>query len=194
LEIFGRGRTPHLIARDFGHREVFQFLMEHSPQDVKLSQAFELGDERIFRALLASRPNLIETLTDDELRQLPDAAQNNNTEAVRLMLAAGWPVDVKGEYDLTPLAWASWHGNAEMVREILRYHPLLERHDSVHQITALGSALHGSENSWHRDTGDYAATVETLLDAGAKAPKVTDDLEASPAVKEVLRRYEEEGG
>jgi len=193
LEIFGRGRTPHLIARDFGHQEVFQFLMEHSPQDVKLSQAFELGDERIFRALLASRPNLIETLTADELRQLPDAAQNNNTEAVRLMLAAGWPVDVKGEYDLTPLAWASWHGNAEMVREILRYHPQLERNDSVHQITALGSALHGSENSWHRDTGDYASTVETLLEAGAKAPKVTDDLEASPEVKEVLRRYEEGG-
>ena len=191
IETFGKQRTPHLVARDFEHEDIFRFLMERSPEDVKLSQAFELGDERIFGALLAARPNLIETLTDEERRQLPDAAQNNNTEAVRLMLAAGWPVDVKGEYDLTALGWAAWHGNAEMVREILRHHPEIDRNDCVHGITALGSALHGSENSWHRDTGDYASTVETLLEAGAKAPKLTDDLEASPPVREVLRRYEE---
>jgi ankyrin repeat protein len=117
-----------------------------------------------------------------------DAAQNNNTNAVRLMLAAGWPVDARGEYDMTPLQWASWHGNAEMVREILHHHPQLEL-DCQHGITALGSALHGSMNGWHRDTGDYGATVEALLDAGAKAPKLTDDLEASEAVRDVLGQY-----
>jgi len=190
IPIFGPNRTPHLVARDFGHEDTFQFLMEHSPEDVKLSQAFELGDEAIFGALLAKRPNLIETLSDEERRQLPDAAQNNNADAVRLMLKAGWPVDATGEYAMTSLQWASWHGNAEMVREILRHHPKLDL-ICEHQITALGSALHGSENSWHRDTGDYAATVEALIDAGAKPPKLTDDLEASEAVREVLRRYEE---
>jgi ankyrin repeat protein len=191
IQAFGPNRTPHLIARDFGHQDIFQFLMERSPEDVKLAQACELGDADIFRALLASRPNLIQTLSDDDRRQLPDAAQNNNTDAVRLMLAAGWPVDATGEYGLTALGWASWHGNAEMVREILRYHPQIELKDRDHEITALGSALHGSENSWHRDTGDYAGTVEALLEAGAKAPKLTDDLEASQAVREVLRRHEE---
>jgi ankyrin repeat protein len=190
IQIFGPQRTPHMIARDFGHEDVLQFLMERTPQDVKLTQACELGDESAFRALLASHPNLIETLSDDDRRRLPDAAQNNNTGAVRLMLAAGWPVDATGEYQMTPLQWAAWHGNAEMVREILRFHPKLEL-SCQHKITALGSALHGSENSWHRQTGDYAATVEALLDAGAKAPKLTDDLEASQAVRDVLRRYEE---
>ncbi|HEY7306909.1 MAG TPA: ankyrin repeat domain-containing protein [Bryobacteraceae bacterium] len=190
FQIFGRQRTPHLVARDFGHEEVFRFLMDHSPENVKLAQAFELGDDRLFQALQASRPNLAESLSDDERRQLPDAAQNNNTSAVRLMLAAGWPVDAKGEYRMTSLSWAAWHGNAEMVREILRYRPELERNDCDHGITALGSALHGSENGWHRDTGDYAATVEALLDAGAKAPKLTDDLEASDVVRDVLLRYE----
>jgi len=189
-ELFGRERTPHLVARDFGHEDVFRFLMERSPEDVKLAQAFELGDEGIFRELLAKRPNLVETLSDDERRQLPDAAQNNNTAAVRLMLAAGLPVDARGEYQMTPLQWAAWHGNAEMVREILRYGPKVEL-SCQHEITALGSALHGSENSWHRDTGDYAATVEALMDAGTKPPKLTDDLEASQAAREVLRRYEE---
>ena len=190
IEIFGPNRTPHLVARDFGHEDVFRFLIDRSPEDVKLSQAFELGDEAIFRELLAKRPNLVETLSDDDRRQLPDAAQNNNAAAVRLMLAAGLPVDAQGEYQMTALQWGAWHGNAEMVREILRYHPKLEL-SGEHEVTALGSALHGSENSWHRDTGDYGATVEALLDAGAKAPKLTDDLEASQAAREVLRRHEE---
>jgi len=139
----------------------------------------------VFRELLAARPNLLETLSDDDRRRLPDAAQSNNTAAVRLMLAAGWPVNARGEYQMTPLQWASWHGNAEMVSEILRYRPKLEL-SRQHEITALGCALHGSENGWHRHTGDYAATVEALLDAGAKAPKLTDDLEASQAVRDVL--------
>ena len=191
IELFGKDRTPHQIARDMGHMDVFRFLMERSPEDVKLAQAFELGDEETFRAMLASRPNLVAAMSDEDRRRLPDAAQNNNTGAVRLMLDAGWPVDAKGEYGLTALGWASWHGNAEMVRDILRHHPGLERNDCEFGITALGCALHGSENSWHRDTGDYAATVEALLAAGAKAPKLTDDLEASAAVREVLRRHEE---
>jgi len=190
FQLFGRNRTPHQIARDFGHEEVFRFLMDQSPQDVKVAQACELGDEDIFRALLASRPNFIETLSDAERRRLPDAAQNNNTGAVRLMMAARWPVDARGEFDMTPLQWAAWHGNAEMVRQILRYQPQLEL-DCAHGITALGCALHGSENGWHRDTGDYVAVVEALLGAGAKAPTVTDHLEASEPVRELLRQHEE---
>src|SRR5258708_36011916 len=94
---------------------------------------------------------------------------------------------------MTALQWASWHGNAEMVRETLRYRPKLEL-SCQHEITALGSALHGAENSWHRQTGDYGATVEALLDAGAKAPKLSDDLDASQEGRDVLRRYEERSG
>ena len=185
---FGRERTPHQVARDFGHEEIFQFLMDHSPKDVKLAQACQLGDESLFQAMLAARPHMVTTLSDQERRQVTDAAQSNNTDAVRLMLAAGWPVDARGEYDMTPLQWASWHGNAEMVREILRHHPRLEL-SCEHRITALGCALHGSMNGWHRDTGNYVATVEALLTAGAKAPKVTDDLEASESVRELLTQY-----
>jgi ankyrin repeat protein len=190
IPALGRDRTPHQVARDFGHEEVFEFLMERSPQEVKLSQACQLGDENLFRAMLAARPNMARTLSDQERRQVADAAQNNNTNAVRLMLEAGWPVDARGEYDMTPLQWASWHGNAEMVREILGYHPQLEL-SCDHSITALGSALHGSMNGWHRDTGDYVATVAALLAAGAKPPQVTDDLEASEPVRELLNEYAE---
>jgi hypothetical protein len=161
--------------------------MRSSPRDVIVAQALELGDEEAFQTVIAEHPELATT----EQRKVTDAAQNNNLDAVRLLLSAGWPVDARGEYQMTPLQWASWHGNAAMVREILRYGPQLEL-DCEHRITAIGSVLHGSKNGWHRATGDYVATAEALLEAGAKAPPVTEDLEGSEDVLELLRAWEEE--
>ena len=188
IPAFGRDRTPHQVARDFGHEDIFEFLIEHSPQDVKLSQACQLGDENLFREMLRSRGTMARNLSKQEQREIADAAQNNNTNAVHLMLAAGWPVDARGEYDMTPLEWASWHGNATMVRELLHYKPQLEL-NCDHGVTALGSALHGSVNGWHRETGDYVSTVEALLEAGARPPRITPDLEASEPVRDLLERY-----
>lgn len=58
------------------------------PEDVKLSQACQLGDENLFQAMLTSRPNMVATLSEEERRQIADAATNNNANAVRLMLGA----------------------------------------------------------------------------------------------------------
>ena len=74
IPALGRDRTPHQVARDFGREDVFQFLMEHSPEDLKLSQACQLGDENLFHAMLASRSNMAKTLSDEERRQVADAA------------------------------------------------------------------------------------------------------------------------
>ena len=185
---FGPDRTPHEIARDFGHEEVFRLLLRHTPSDLRREMAFELGDAESLRAALAA-PGAAADLSEADRRRLPDAAQSNNAEAVHLLLEAGWPVDTRGQHHLSALDWAAWHGNAAMVREILRHHPPVEEKGCDFGIPAMGSALHGSMNSWHRDTGDYAATVGALLAAGAKAPELTEDLEASPAVREVLRRH-----
>jgi hypothetical protein len=187
----GANKTAHLVAREFGHEEIFQFLMDRTPTELKLALACELGDESLFRSLMKSRPNLVETLSETEYRKIADAAQSNNTQAVRLMAAAGWPVDFSGQHGLSPLHWAAWHGNVEMVRHLLRHGASLELRGNEWDITPLTSALHGSEHGWHKDTGDYGGTVEALLQAGAKAPKLTDDLEASDAARAVLWRYAE---
>jgi ankyrin repeat protein len=181
----GSNKTPHLVAREFGHEDVLRLLMERSPEELKLAQACELGDERAFHALLALRPNLVSTLTDEDRRMLPNATQNNNVHAVRLMLAAGWPVDSRGQHRGTALHWAAWHGNAPMVREILKYQPAIEDADNEFRATPLGWATHGSEHGWHRQTGDYPAVVEVLCAAGAKVPK---EISGTDAVKEVLKR------
>ena len=182
----GANLTAHTVARKFGHEDVFQLLMERTPQDLKLALACELGDENVFREFLSKNPDTVKTLSATDTRKLPDAAQNNNTKAVRLMLEAGWPVDTPGEMGATALHWAGFNGNAEMTREILRFHPALELKSREYEGTALGWAVFGSGNGWHRDTGDYVGTVQALVEAGATPPPHAETLEPSDAVLEVL--------
>jgi ankyrin repeat protein len=182
----GAHRTAHTVARDFGHEDVFELLMERTPEELKLSLACELGDERVFHEFLAKHPDAAKTLSETEQRKLPEAAQSNNTQAVRLMLEAGWPVDVTGEMGATALHWAGFHGNAQMAREILRFHPTLELKSREYAGTALAWSLFGSGNGWHRDTGDYVGTVQALLAAGSILSPDAEALEPSDAVLEML--------
>jgi ankyrin repeat protein len=182
----GAHRTAHAVARDFGHEDVFELLMERTPEELKLSLACELGDEAAFRAFQSKHPDATKTLSETDQQKLPNAAQSNNTAAVRLMLGAGWPVDTPGEMGATALHWAGFNGNAEMTREILRFHPALELKSREYAGTALAWAVYGSGNGWRRETGDYVGTIRALLDAGATLPPHTEELEPSDAVLEVL--------
>jgi hypothetical protein len=182
----GKHRTAHSVARDFGHEQVFQLLMERTPDDLKLALACELGDEAVFHEFLAKNPDVPGMLSEADRLKLPNAAQNNNTKAVRLMLEAGWPVDTPGEMGATALHWAGFNGNAEMAREILRFHPALELKSREYAGTPLSWAVYGSGNGWHSDTGDFVGTIRALLDAGARLPPHAEDLEPSDAVLELL--------
>lgn len=184
----GQKKSPHAVAREFGHEEVYQLLMARSPESLRLALAAETGDETAFAALLRARPDLAQQLSPEEVAKLPFAAQNNNVEGVRLMLDAGWPLDARGQHGATALHWAAFHGNPEMTRVILAHHPPLELTDRDYRGTPLGWAIHGSLNGWHSSTGDYARVVELLLDAGAKAPESLKEVRASRAVMQQLRK------
>ncbi|MDE3181159.1 MAG: ankyrin repeat domain-containing protein, partial [Acidobacteriota bacterium] len=183
---FGKHRTAHSVARDFGHEEVFQLLMRRTPEDLKLALACELGDEGVFKEFVSKHPEMAKTPSETDLLKLPNAAQSNNAKAVRLMLEVGWPVDTPGEMGAAALHWAGFNGNAEMTREILRFHPALELKSREYAGTALSWAIFGSGNSWRRDGADYVGTVQALLAAGAVVPPNADDLEPSEAVLEAL--------
>lgn len=185
----GGNKTAHVVARDFGHENVFQLLMDRSPDELKLAVACELGDEHLVNSLIAERPNLALSLSDEDRRKLVDAAESDNFAAVRLMLAAGWPADVRGNLGATALHFAAWLGNADMVRELLRRGAPVEVRGDQYDLSPLRWALHGSENSWRRTSGDYAAVVEALLAAGARAPALTPEIEASPAARSALARF-----
>ena len=179
--------SPHEVAKEFGHKELFQLLMERSPADVRLVVAGWSADQSSVQSLLAQSPGLISSLSSSDRCQVAHAARNNNAPAVRVMLAAGWPVVALGQHQATPLHWAAFHGNAEMTRDLLRYHPPLEATDADFHGTPVGWAIHGSEHGWHCRTGDYAATVEALLEAGATLDE--KKFGGTAAVREVLRRH-----
>lgn len=184
----GQGKTAHIVAREFGHEDVLALLMARSSDELKLAMACELGDETVFNQLLSKRPGLAKSLSDEEQRKLPIAAQNNNVNAVRLMLAAGWPVDATGQHGATALHWAGFHGNPAMARVILPHHPPLEAKERDYGQTPLQWTLYGSVNGWYADRGNYPETLEILLDAGAKAPPLTADIKGTAAVLAVLRK------
>jgi hypothetical protein len=178
--------SAHRVARKFGHEEVYKLLMDRSPADAKLIEACWVDDEATLEALRGAEPDLARTLLAADQRQLAHAARNNETGAVRAMLKAGLPVDARGQHNATPLHWAAFHGNCEMVKEILPFGPPLEATDADFNGTPLGWALHGSEHGWCAHTGDYPATVEALLQAGARLP---EHIRGNEPVRAVLRRH-----
>lgn len=179
--------SAHEVARQFDHEAVFRLLMDRSPLEVKLLAACWAGDESTAKSLVSSHPGLVNRLSAEQRRQVAHAARNNQTAAVRTMLTAGLPVDATGQHRGTPLHWAAFHGNAEMTRDILRHQPPLELPDADFRATPMGWAMHGSVNGWHRRTGDYATTVELLLNAGARLPD--NARSASSPVQAVLQRH-----
>jgi hypothetical protein len=73
-----------------------------------------------------------------------------------------------------------------MAEAILRLGRPLEVTDLYFHGAPLGLAIHGSDHGWNCRSGDYAATVEALLKAGAKVPDVAEGTEP---IREVLHRY-----
>jgi ankyrin repeat protein len=153
------------VAKAYQHPEVFDLLMERSPDDEKLLNACWLHDEAMVDALVAREPELAGKLTAAGRRQLAHAARNNDTIAGRLMLKAGLPVDTYSQHHATPLHWAAWHGNAELVRLILARNPPLHDTSNDYAGTPLDWANHGTRNAWNCKAGDYEGTIGALRQA-----------------------------
>jgi ankyrin repeat protein len=183
----GGRKTPHLIAREFGHPTVEATLWAASDDSLKLTAACELGDEDRIRALMSSQPDLVSRLHDADVRRLVASAELGRRDAVLRMLALGWPARIVDHAGVTALHWAGFHGDADITRALVAARAPLDVNDSVHSATPLGWALWGSVHGWHRHKGDYPGTVKVMLDAGAVPPPLNDALVASDAVKDVIR-------
>lgn len=177
--------SAHQIAMKRGYTDVLDLLMERSPVEVKLINAAWLHDAEAVDRLQAENREIAKLFTPEDVRQTAHAARNNDTEALRLLLKAGLPVNSRGQHQATPLHWAAWHGNPDALRLILEHNPDLEDKVNDFQATPLGWAMHGSENGWHRKTGNYVETVEALLAAGVKPP---DKLSGTPEVQHAIRK------
>jgi ankyrin repeat protein len=181
----GQGMSPHLVAKEFGHPRVFDWLMEQSGPDLRLTQACMAGDAAAFDRARGSGDPIVQ-LSPSLYPKLVDAAVQNSADAVRLFLRAGAPVDTIGRHAATALHWAAWQGNVEMADELLRHHASLTIREGTYHGTPLDWALHGSVNGWNARKGDYAAVVTALIEAGAERPGNIAGIVASAAARSAL--------
>ena len=186
----GGRKTAHTIAREFGHADVEQLLWKASDDSLSLTMACELGDDDLVRSLITARPEIVRALQPADVTRIVAAAELRNGDAVKRMLAIGWPAGTVDRGGLTALHWAGFHGDAATARALLAAGAPLDVRDDVHSGNAarLG-ALGISARMASPSTATTSGTVQAMLDAGATPPEVTDTLVASDEVKRVLAQH-----
>jgi Ankyrin repeat len=177
------------VARKRGHTEVLALLLERARPLDRLLDAVWCGDEVRADAALADDPQLVQRAPEKVLRLVADAARNNNTAAVRAMLRRGFPVTAKAQHEGTVLHWACFHGNPEMVAEVLRHNPPLDMLDHDFEDPPMGWLVFGALHCWRgMSTKKHAACAPALLAAGAEVKEAwlpTGD----DALDQVLRAH-----
>jgi ankyrin repeat protein len=174
------------VARKRGHAAVLGLLFERAPPLERLLDALWCGDEARADAELAADPQLVMSAPQRALHQVADAARNNNLPAVRTMLRRGFPVTALSQHGATPLHWAAFHGNVDMVAEVLRHDPPLDARDRQFSGTALDWLIHGAQNPWEFSSGQHAECARRLLGAGVRFDE-TSLPTGNDAVDRVLR-------
>jgi ankyrin repeat protein len=176
------------VARKRGHTEALQLLLQRAGPLDQIVDALWCADDARADAALAVDPHVIERATAKTLRQVADAARNNNLAAVRAMLRRGFPVTALSQHGATPLHWAAFHGNPDMLADVLRYDPPIDARDRQFSGTPMGWLVHGALEPWGFSTGRHGECARLLLDAGAQVDETTLPT-GHDAVDRVLREH-----
>jgi len=179
------------VARESGHADLANWLLERAPARFQLVDACWCGDSNRAGFLLTAAPNLRNELTTADKQRLCDAAWTNRAEAVSLMLQSGFDPQFVGSEKMTPLNRAAFHGFDEVIATLLEAdeEPPLEVKNE-YGGTALDCCLFGRKHSWRTD-GDYPRAVELLCEAGALIDEAWlegDDAAVAVARSHFLRR------
>jgi hypothetical protein len=162
------------ISRKRGHTEVLELLLKRAGPLDRLLDALWCGDDVRADAVLALDPHLVERASDKALHQVADAARNNNIAAVRAMLRCGFPVTALSQHGAMSLHWAAFHGNSDMLEDVLRHNPPINAQDGQFKGTPMGWLIHGAVNPWRGlSTGRHGDCARLLLRAGAQVDEAS---------------------
>ncbi len=182
---------PLSVSAHFQHKELSDFLYGKATDGERLVFHGLQADETAMRNLLASRPGLMERLSEDDLSAFPIAIWLGNQAAAEVFLSIGFPLTGRGQDNGTALHVAAWVGDPMLVRELLKRGLDLNDRNDIHGSTPLGWACHGAAFSG-RKHANYVGVVEALLEAGADpnqpANRYGENLGAwvTPEIAEVL--------
>jgi ankyrin repeat protein len=169
------GRTAYELAMRSGNRSVAELLhargggvAELRPIDAFLS-ACAVGDVEGARRIRDAHPGLLEALSPRDRGALVAAAESNNVQGVRALVALGFDVGSEGPDAGTPLHHAAWRGRVELTRVLLELGAPVDVRDKEYGSSPIAWAAHGSANCRDADQ-DYIEVIDLLLAAGPERP------------------------
>ncbi|WP_162606142.1 ankyrin repeat domain-containing protein [Jiangella aurantiaca] len=168
------GVGAYRLALRFGHPEVAELLHGSGavePLDLRelVVAACASGDAAAARRLLAAHPDVVATLDETQRRLLPDLAAAGATDAFRLMVEAGWPIDtVGGDWQATALNHAVFRGDAGLTRFLLE-HGADPAVPHGFGDTVVGTLEWASRNGTEGPR-DFDGCARALLDHGVELP------------------------
>lgn len=180
----GSNLSPFQVARKYKHHDVYNYLLERAAVPEQFIAACERIDEAAARQLLDQHLQLVDELPQHHERLIADMAWEGDLDAVKLLLKLGFDVNFRSVHGSTPLDRAAFHGYVDVVQHLLEHgaDPTVVNEFGA---TPLRTAIYGSCHGWRTD-GNYVATVNTLINAGA-ALDATWVNEGSAEVNIVLR-------
>ena len=170
------GTSAYTMALRFGLPEVARLLAQAGgaaplPMTEAFVAACAQGDESTARRMHAEHPKIVGTLSDAQLRLLPElTAQQGCNAAVKLMVELGWPVAVRGgDVDGSALNQAVFRGDADLARFLLEHGSSWEERHG-YDDNVCGSLSWASINEPAED-GDWLACAEALVAHGMPTAK-----------------------
>ncbi|MBV8896779.1 MAG: ankyrin repeat domain-containing protein [Acidobacteriaceae bacterium] len=168
------GVSAYRFALQNGLAEVAEALAQagagpHAGEKLSIEDQFVAAcarvDETQARRILADRPNIFQSLSELQLRQLPQLMEARATDAVKLMVRLGWPIATRGgDWSASALNLAVFQGNAEITRFLLEQgatwtetHPF---NDNVR-----GTLSWASRNNDPK-SGDWVGCAKALVEHG----------------------------
>lgn len=181
------GQTPYQFALLYGQPEIAALLRGDAlPSSLSKEGAFmaacACGDREEVTKQLAETPNIVQRLSQKQLKQLPNLAEQGNFPAVTTMVEAGWPIDVPGgDWKASALNLAVFHGDVAMTEFLLSQGAdWQQKHGFGGNV--MGTLSHASVNNGDFVHADWVACAKLLIAHGMPLP--SDKYEFSDEVTE----------
>jgi ankyrin repeat protein len=170
------GISAFRFAMQMGLADVAQALREASAgEELDVSEQFvaacAAANEEEARRVLAANPGVIESLSEAQLKQLPQMVEAGKHDAARVMVRVGWPIGVRGgDWGGSALNHAVYQGQAGLVRFLLEHGASWEEENNWGDV--LGMLAWASRNM--DATNDYVGCARVLIEFGAPLLETND--------------------
>lgn len=171
------GVSAYGLALQFGLGDVAELLRargaaEPVSEDEQFIAACARGDAPEARRIRSGRPDLPGSLTETQLRLLPEMVAEGADAGARLMVELGWPIALRGgDWSASALNLAVFRGDAGMTRFLLQ-HGASWREEHGHGANVCGT-LGWASRAEPVAGGDWPGCARALLDHGM--PGATPD-------------------